>query len=82
MSDSVYVKIFAGKEGAEIAQDVDTRIYVKNREGLFLRKYSLTRYRGKMVLSGLGYLTVRWYCPCKFSLWSDMKEITKVCERE
>jgi hypothetical protein len=27
MSDSVYVKIFAGKEGAEIAQDVDTKIY-------------------------------------------------------
>ncbi len=23
MSDSVYVKIFAGKEGVEIAQDVD-----------------------------------------------------------
>jgi hypothetical protein len=27
MSDSVYVKIFAGKEGGEIAQDVDKRIY-------------------------------------------------------
>ncbi len=46
----------------------------KQRRGVF---YGNTRYKGVMVLSGLGYLTVRWYCPCKISLWSDMKKVYK-----
>ncbi len=87
MSDSVYVKIFAGKEGVEIAQDVDTRIYepMWKTGKVFLWKYSLTRYRGVMFLSGLGYLTVRRYCPCNFlfgQIWTKYKEMTNVCERK